>query len=297
MRTYFDCIPCFVRQALDSVRLATDDKNVQEQVIRQTLSLACKMNLRDNPPAMAQKIHRIIRELTGVEDPYLQIKNRFNKSALQMYPELKQRVESSADPFETAVRLAIAGNVIDLGVKSELEESSIEKTIAQSLTAPLDMDVLEEFRSATARAKDILYLGDNAGEIVFDRLLIEQLPCRNITFTIKASPIINDATIEDAIIAGLTDIVDVIDNGSDAPGTILDSCSETFRRRFDEADLVVAKGQGNYETLSDANKNIFFILKAKCAVIARDLGREVGEMILRKSRAFNDNVDLVKEAK
>ena len=297
MKTYFDCIPCLVRQTLDSVKLATDDKNVQEQVIRETLSLACKMDLRDSPPAMAQKIHRTIRELTGVEDPYLQIKNRFNKLALQMYPELKQQVESSADPFETAVRLAIAGNIIDLGAKSELEESSIEQTIAQSLTAPLDMDVLEDFRSATARAKDILYLGDNAGEIVFDRLLIEQLPCRNITFTVKASPIINDATMEDAIIAGLTDIVNIIDNGSDAPGTILDNCSETFRRRFDEADLVIAKGQGNYETLSDVNKNIFFILKAKCSVIARGLGCEVGEMILRKSKALNDVVDLVEEAK
>jgi len=297
MKTYFDCIPCLVRQTLDSVKLATDDKNVQEQVIRETLSLACKMDLRDSPPAMAQKIHRTIRELTGVEDPYLQIKNRFNKLALQMYPELKQQVESSADPFETAVRLAIAGNVIDLGVKSELEESSIEKTIAQSLTTPLDMDVLEDLRSATAQAKDILYLGDNAGEIVFDRLLIEQLPCRNIIFAVKASPIINDATIEDAIIAGLTDIVDVIDNGSDAPGTILDDCSETFRRRFDEADLVIAKGQGNYETLSDVNKKAFFILKAKCPVIARDLGCEVGEMILRKSETFNDIVDLVKDVK
>jgi len=297
MKTYFDCIPCLVRQTLDSVKLATDDKNVQEQVIRETLSLACKMNLRDSPPAMAQKIHRTIRELTGVEDPYLQTKNRFNKLALQMYPELKQQVESSADPFETAVRLAIAGNIIDLGVKSELEESSIEQTIAQSLTAPLDMDVLEDFKSTTARAKDILYLGDNAGEIVFDRLLIEQLPCRNITFTVKASPVINDATMEDAIIAGLTDIVDVIDNGSDAPGTILEDCSESFRNRFESANLVIAKGQGNYETLSDVNKNIFFILKAKCPVIARDLGCEVGEMILRKSKAFNDVVDLVEEAK
>jgi uncharacterized protein with ATP-grasp and redox domains len=292
MRTYFDCIPCLVRQALDSVRLATDDKNIQEGVIRETLSLACKMDLRDSPPAMAQKIHRIIRELTGVEDPYLQIKNRFSKSALQMYPELKQRIESSADPFETAVRLAIAGNVIDLGVKSELEESSIEKTIAQSLTTTLEMDVLEDFRSATARAKDILYLGDNAGEIVFDRLLIEQLPCRNITFAVKASPVINDATMEDAIIAGLTDIVDVIDNGSDAPGTILDDCSETFRRRFDEADLVIAKGQGNYESLNDTDKPIFFILRAKCRVVAQHLGCKIGSPILVKN-----NVNILNEKK
>lgn len=297
MQTYFDCIPCFVRQVLDSVRMTTDDEQIHEKVLREVLRLACKMDLRQSPPAMAQKIHRFIREITGTKDPYLEVKNRCNKLALQMYPQLRGRIETSADPLETAVRLAIAGNIIDFGVNSTLEQSQVEKTIAESLTAPLDMEALEAFRNATAKAKDILYLGDNAGEIVFDRLLIEQLPCKNITFVVKGSPILNDAMLEDAQIAGLTDIIDVIDNGSDASGTILGSCSEAFRRRFDESDLVVAKGQGNYETLSDVDKDIFFILKAKCLVIARHLGCKIGEMILRKSEAFNDVVDLVKEAK
>lgn len=284
MRTYFDCIPCFVRQALDSVRLITDNEQIQEQVVREVLRLASKMDLRQSPPAMAQRIHRMIRKLTGVHDPYLQVKNRFNKLALQMYPELKERVETSADPFETAVRLAIAGNIVDLGVKSGLTESQIEKTIAQSLTDPLDTEALKEFRSATNGTKDILYLGDNAGEIAFDRLLIEQLPTENITFVVKADPVINDATIEDAQMVGLTDIVSVIDNGSDAPGTILEACSQDFQRRFDKADSVIAKGQGNYETLSDVNKDIFFILRAKCPVIARHLGREIGSMVLVKNK-------------
>jgi len=297
MRTYFDCIPCFVRQALDSARLITDDEQIHEQVIRGVLRLASRMDLRQSPPAMAQKIHRLIHKLTGVEDPYLQTKNRFNQLALKMYPELREQVQASTDPFETAVRLAIAGNIIDLGVKSGLAESQVERTITRSLTESLDMEALKEFRNATAQAKDILYIGDNAGEIVFDRLLIEQLPCENITFVVKAGPIINDATMEDAEIVGLTDIVTVIDNGSDAPGTILESCSEAFRRRFDEADLVIAKGQGNYETLSDVDKDIFFILRAKCPVIAQHLGCEIGQMILRRSDAFNDIVDLVKEAK
>ena len=265
--------------------------------MREVLRLASKMDLRQSPPAMAQKIHRLIRKLTGVQDPYLQTKDRFNKLALKMYPELRKKVEASADPFETAIRLAIAGNIIDMGVKTGLAESQVEETITQSLTDPLDIKALKGFRKATTQAKDILYLGDNAGEIVFDRLLIEQLPCEKITFVVKAGPIINDATMEDAEIVGLTDIVSVIDNGSDAPGTILEDCSEMFRRRFNEADLVIAKGQGNYETLSDVDKDIFFILRAKCPVIARHLGREVGQMILRKSDALNDIIDLVKEAK
>ncbi len=280
MRTYFDCVPCFVRQVLDSVRMTTDDEQIQEKVLRQALSLASKMDMSQSPPAMAQKIHRFIREITGVKDPYLEVKNRFNKLALRMYPELKQQVETSADPLETAVRLAIAGNIIDFGVNSVIEQSQVEKTIAESLTEPLDMEAMEEFRDATSQAEDILYLGDNTGEIVFDRLLIEQLPYEKITFAVKGCPILNDATIEDAQIVGLTDIVNVIDNGSDAPGTILESCSEAFRRRFDKSDLIIAKGQGNFETLCDVDKNLFFMLRPKCVVLARHLGCEIGSLVL-----------------
>ena len=295
MQTYLDCVPCFVRQVLDSVKMTTDDEQIHEKVLREALCLASKMDLQQSPPAMAQKIHRFIRELTGVQDPYLQVKNRFNKFALKMYPDMKERIETSADPLETAVRLAIAGNIIDLGVKSGLAESQVERTITRSLTESLDMEALEEFRTATAQAKDILYLGDNAGEIVFDRLLIEQLPCKNITFVVKAGPIINDATMQDAEMTGLTDTVSVIDNGSDAPGTILESCSEDFRSRFAGADLVIAKGQGNYETLSDADKNIFFVLKAKCPVIAQHLGCEIGCLVLTKNNAKISNEEYLKE--
>jgi len=297
MRTYFDCIPCFVRQALDSARLITDDEQIHEQVLRGVLRLASKMDLRQSPPAMAQKIHRMIRKLTGVEDPYLQTKDRFNQLALKMYPELREQVRASTDPLETAVRLAIAGNIIDLGVKTSIKEPDIEEIINNSLTADFDDKALEDFRNATKQAEKILYLADNAGELVFDRLLIEQLPCEKVTVVVKGRPVINDATMEDAELAGLTDIVTVIDNGSDAPGTILESCSEAFRRRFDESDLVIAKGQGNYETLSDVDKEVFFILRAKCPVIAQHLGCEIGQMILRRSDTFNDIVDLVKETK
>ncbi|MFC1635518.1 DUF89 domain-containing protein, partial [Planctomycetota bacterium] len=233
-----------------------------------------------NPPAMAQKIHRFIREITGIRDPYLDVKNRFNKLALQMYPELRERIDTSTDPLETAVRLAIAGNIIDFGVNSAVEPSQVERTITESLTDPLDRESLEAFRHAISQAEKILYLGDNAGEIVFDRLLIERLPCEKITFVVKGGPILNDAVIEDAQIVGLTDMVDVIDNGSDAPGNILENCSETFRRRFDESDLIIAKGQGNYETLSDVDKNIFFLVRPKCSVLARHLGREIGSLVL-----------------
>ena len=291
MKIFLDCIPCFVRQALDSARLVTDDEQIHEKVVREVLRLSADLDMSQSPPAIGQKIHQLIRKMIGNNDPYHRIKEQFNNLALKLYPELEERVRESEDPFATATRLAIAGNIIDFGVKTSLAESDVEKTIEQSFNGHLNDSKIQEFKFAVAEAGKILYLADNAGEIVFDRLLIEQLPVEKVTVVVKGDPVINDATMEDAETAGLTNILAVIDNGSDAPGTILETCSQTFRDRFEDADLIIAKGQGNYETLSDLDKNIFFILKAKCPVIARDLGCEIGEMILKKSKGFNCRKD------
>ena len=283
MRTYFDCAQCFVRQALDAARLLTDDEAIHEKVLRKVLSESSEMDFYKSPPVMGQRIHRLIRELLGNDDPYRQIKDRSNRLAMKLYPELKKKIEQSSDLLETAVRFAIAGNIIDLGVNSQLDESIIYKTIEDSMKSALFPNTINDFRNAVDQATDILYLGDNAGEIVFDRLLIEQLPYEKVTFVVRGSPVINDATLVDARFAGITDIVEVIDNGSDAPGTILEDCSPAFCARFEKADLIIAKGQGNYESLSDIKKNILFVLIAKCPVIARDIGCDVGNMVLKTS--------------
>ncbi len=282
MKTFFDCIPCFVRQALDSVRLVTDDEVVHERLLREVLRAASAMDLRQSPPAMGQHIHRLIRRLTRQRDPYGEIKQRHNRLALELYPKLRALVRGSGSPLETALRLAIAGNVIDLGVNARLDESSVSEAIEGALSAPLNGDV-GAFAEAVSSARRILYLADNAGEIAFDRLLIEQMPVEKVTLAVRGAPVINDATIVDAQVAGIPGLVEVIDNGSDAPGTILEDCSPEFRRRFDQADLIVAKGQGNYETLGDVPKDIFFVLKAKCPVIARHLGCHVGSLVLQRS--------------
>jgi uncharacterized protein with ATP-grasp and redox domains len=284
MKTYLDCIPCFVRHCLEAVQMTTDDEQIREQVLRRALRLASEVDYCQSPPATAQRMHRFIREVTGVRDPYFDVKSRFNKLALKMHTELKKLIESSVDPRATAVRLAIAGNIIDSGVNLEISPEKVEDAVSESLRRPLDSQALEEFNQATGQARDILYLGDNAGEIVFDRLLIEQLPCEKITFVVRGGPILNDVLAEDAEAVGLTDIVRVIDNGSDAPGTILADCSEEFRRRFEGADAVIAKGQGNYETLSDVDRDMFFMLQPKCKVLVEHLGREMGSLALIHKR-------------
>lgn len=283
MKTYLDCVLCIVRGALVDARLSTPDKKMQEQVFRYVLQATSQMDFNDPPPVMVQSVHRTIRKLTGCDDPYKKVKDHFNRFALKIYPTLKEKIDRSSLPFETAIRLSIAGNIIDFGANSEIKESLVHETIECALTQPISGD-LEGFREAVNTARNILFLGDNAGEIVFDRLFIEQIPIQDITYVVRGGPIMNDATMTDAIVVGMTDLVDVIDNGSDAPGTILDDCSGTFLKRFDQADLIIAKGQGNYETLSNVDKNIFFLMKAKCNVIASEIGCEIGDLVIFKNK-------------
>lgn len=286
MKTYLDCMPCFVRQSLEAIRHATEDRSVHEQVVKAILQLTGSMDMRQSPPAVGQQIHRWVRNLSGNPDPYRQVKEKFNRIALDMYPELRQRVNRADNPLETAIRLAIAGNIIDFGVFGDVQKSDLDKTIDRCIQEDFDITVLEEFKEAIQAAGRILYLADNAGEIVFDRLLIEQLPLEKITVAVKGSPVINDATMADAEAVGLTAMVKVIDNGSDAPGTLLPCCSESFRYAFENADLIIAKGQGNYETLSDRDSPIYFLLKVKCPVIAEHIGCRTGRMFFQKTVVF-----------
>jgi damage-control phosphatase, subfamily I len=284
MKTYLDCIPCFLRQALEAARMVSDDPELHQRVLRSVLSAVARMDLRQAPPAMAREIHQIIRAASGDPDPYRGVKDSSNELVLGLLPGLRRRVAESSDPLQTAIRLAIAGNVIDYGVRSDLTDEQVRGAIAWSLEAPLDLEALEALRAEILRAGSILYLADNAGEIVCDRLLLELLPLERVVLAVKGSPVINDATRADAVAAGLTELVQVVDNGSDVPGTILSRCSESFRRSFYAADLVIAKGQGNYETLSEADRRVYLLFKAKCPVIARDVGREVGELVIARSR-------------
>ena len=281
MKTYLDCVPCIIRQTLDALRLATPDETVQQRILSEVLRAAAEMDTRRSPPEMSQWIHRRIREQIGQIDPYRRIKDRFNRMALDLYPTLREWVDESNRPMETAVRLAIAGNVIDFGVTSRLSESEVRQSVTHALSASLDADVDEFFREISDAGR-ILYLADNAGEIVFDRLLIEQILPKKVTVAVRGAAVINDVTMTDAEDAGITELAEVIDNGSDAPGTILDDCSQSFRNRFDEADLIIAKGQGNYETLSEVDKHIYFLLKVKCPVVARDIGCQMDSLVLRR---------------
>ncbi|MFA4973972.1 MAG: ARMT1-like domain-containing protein [bacterium] len=279
MKASLDCIPCFIRQSLDAARMVSGDPAVHERILREVLGWSRDIELSDPPPVLGQRIHKFLRETSGADDPYRAVKDRLNRMAMSLLPGLRDDVESSPDPLAMAVRLAIAGNVIDMGARDSVTEEDVRRSIDDALAGTLAGDY-DRFRRSAAESRSILYLGDNAGEIVFDHLLVEQLPRGRVTFVVRGSPVINDATLADARATGLDEIVKVIDNGSDAPGTLLEHCSPEFRCCFDDADMIIAKGQGNFESLSEVPRNIFFLFKVKCPVIGGRVGLPVGTNVL-----------------
>jgi damage-control phosphatase, subfamily I len=283
MKTSLDCIPCLMRQALDAARLVSTDSAVHGQIIRDILRWGGEIDLEQSPPAMSQRIHHRLREITGANDPYREAKNRLNHVAMELIPALRAEIESASDPLLMAARLAIAGNRIDMGIFGNLTEEDVRQAVKQAFTEPFYGE-MDQFRQAVEQAQSILYLADNAGEIAFDRLLVERILPERVTFVVRGAPVINDATFADAQAVGLDQIVHVIGNGSDAPGTILDDCSQEFNSRFDDANLIIAKGQGNFETLSHEPRNLFFLFKVKCPLVADHVHQPVGTQMLVQSR-------------
>jgi uncharacterized protein with ATP-grasp and redox domains len=283
MNTYLDCIPCFLRQALEAARNATEDAGIHEQVLRDTLRMVGGLDLDRTPPFVGQAIHRRVRELTGTQDPYAAAKRHFNRLALDTLPELRAVVRQAPDRLLAAAEFAVAANAIDMGIAATYTDSEVRAALQGASGETLVGD-WAEFQAAVADASDILYLGDNAGEIVIDRLLVEELGPERVTLAVRGAPVLNDATMADALEVGMQDLVEVVGNGSDAPGTILADCSEAFRRRFARADLIIAKGQGNFETLSGAEANLVFLFKVKCPVIARHVGLPLGAHALVRQK-------------
>ncbi len=280
MKIYLDCYPCFIRQALHAARLAGGNPSEQHRVVLETMKLLRDLRSGTTPPEMACLVHRMVRGEISAEDPYGKVKTESTRAALDMYPELKRLVACGADPLDTAIRLSIAGNIIDFGV-GEFHADLLE-TVERVLKQPYAIDDGGKLRSALEKADHVLFLADNAGETVFDRVLVEQLPIP-VVYAVKGAPTLNDATVEDAVAAGVDSAARIIDNGTDVPGTVLPMCSREFVEIFEAAPLVVAKGQANYESLSCAGSKVFCLLQIKCPVIAEDIGAPEGGIVVRQS--------------
>lgn len=276
MKTYLDCIPCFVNQALRAGRMATKD-DIRIKALMDHIGCRIKdVSLSDTPPEMGLIIYDEIHKITGIDDPFKQEKKDHINEALRLLPKLEKRTASADDPLLTAIRIAIAGNVMDLGMNKHFH---IERDLEKILEQDFGICDIEAFREQLAASKNVLYLGDNAGESVFDRILIGALGVQ-VTYVVRGKAIINDVTYQDAIDSGLDKVAEIISSGSPAPATILKLCNEDFLERFEAADMIISKGQGNYEGLSETTRPVFFLLKAKCPVIARDIGVEEDDIVL-----------------
>jgi uncharacterized protein with ATP-grasp and redox domains len=278
MRTYLDCLPCFVDQALRAGRIATDDETKLKRLVDDVGSMLRDIPLENTPPETGQLVYEKVREITGEFDPYKGLKEESTRKALALYPSLKQQVENSDDKLLTAIRIAIAGNMMDFGPR---EKFDIEKELDEVLTKEFAICDYDTFKYQLDKTKEILYLGDNAGEAVFDKILIDELK-KPVRYAVRAVPVINDVTYEDAIQAGIDKVATIVSSGTSAPGTILKTCTAAFREIYTNSNFIISKGQGNYEGLSNEKRPIFFLLKAKCYVIAHDLGVNVGDIILKE---------------
>ncbi|MFZ3131506.1 MAG: ARMT1-like domain-containing protein [Desulfosporosinus sp.] len=281
MNVVLDCIPCYIRQMINTLAQTEIPDEKARQIIYQTLPIFPRLDPQGTPAENSTIILRKVNELLGIEDPFYTAKKESNELALKLLPQLKERIRLSPDPLFTSLQIAVAGNIIDMGI---LKDFDVERSIREAMVKNFARDDYASFLQRLKEAREILILGDNSGEIAFDRLLAEQLSELGIevTYVVKDRPILNDATMEDAAYVGMLEQIRVISNGSGFLGTILKDCSEEFKQAYQKADIVISKGQANYESLEalgKEDKRLYFLLRAKCEIVAKNLGVQLGEMV------------------
>ncbi len=280
MRAYPACVPCLVNQGLNAVRRLNLGPEKEKEIALRAVKFLSQFDALDRSPAYyAYFIQRIVKEIAGTEDPFREQKEIANRKALELLPKVEKMVSGDED-LEKAVRISALGNYIDFAIRGELE---IEKDIMALAGESFVVWDYERLKEKLQKAKSVFIIGDNAGEIVFDKPLVRVLKEMGIevVYGVKGKPILNDATLEDAEKVSMTKLCKVIDNGSDKVGTWLEDCSKEFLDHFYRSDVVISKGQANFETLSSADRDIFFLLVAKCDPIAKETGGEVRRFILR----------------
>ncbi|MDD2654838.1 MAG: ARMT1-like domain-containing protein, partial [Candidatus Omnitrophica bacterium] len=244
--------------------------------------------MNECPPYMGRILYKLVSKITGVKDPFKKIKMQSNRMALKLYPELKKKIRKSSDSLLTAVTLAIVGNIIDYGAKHSFDIDKETKAILNP-----DFDVhnthrkaifdYDAFKKALDNTDSVLYIADNAGEVVFDKVLIEEMN-KKVIYVVRENPIINDALKEDAIICGIDKVARITSSGCDGPGVMLQYCNKKFLKLFNSAQMIISKGQGNFEALSNVkSRPIFFLFRVKCDVVGRHLGFQIGDIILKSN--------------
>lgn len=285
MKVKYDCIECLTKQTITLAKKMTKDEVIQQNIISFGLKTLGEHSFKVAPPLITGLVYEYAQEQTGVMDAFEFEKREHNDIAKKMIESMNliEKVNKSQAPFDTAVRLSISGNIIDFSVGYDIDAALVKRSVDLCLIADIHGEPIHTLQEAINKANKILILSDNAGEIVFDQLLINQMPREKCIYAVKGGPIVNDATMNDAVEVGMTDLLQVVETGSSIQGTILNQCSDEFQKIFEASDLIISKGQANYETLNHlSGKNIYFLLRAKCTCIADEIGCENNDFVIVK---------------
>ena len=279
-----DCEQCLRRQAEKMLKKHhISDIEAKETIDLFNQYLSKHRNNNILTPEVATYLHRLIKKKANTVDLYKKEKEQYNQLMLDLENDIREVINNSENPFQTALRYALAGNIIDFGPP---ESFDVMETLSSAVSKKPAIDHSEILYQELKKASTVLYLGDNAGEIVLDKIFISVIGHPNLWFATRGAPVINDVTVEDAEKTGMTKITRVISNGYDAPSTLLDHCSQEFQKLFEEADIIISKGQGNLEgLLNNRKKKIFFLLMVKCEIIGELIGIEKKNSVV----FFNQN--------
>ncbi len=284
-----DCIPCILTMALTSIRKLSLDEVSFRTLYGKVLEIpSLRGELWDvTSPEVIESFMKLIVDATGAPDPFKDIKFNQNKRIMEIVPFLKKIVNEAPDPLYLAVNLAILGNTIDLMMGDR--PTDIENFITEKLTDTVSEKAYLNFREKLKASRSLAYLGDNAGEIVFDKILIELIMERydtDMVFVVRSVPTLNDATLNEARAIGLDEVVKVVENGIDGPcpGTIISRCSAEVRELVEQADMIISKGGGNFDALEgerrDVRNKIAFMLLSKCGPYCDFFGVHMHKPIL-----------------
>ena len=278
MKIQTECLHCLLRQVTDAVLMTDADEETRHNIMKKQLEILSDYESYASPPHIAGPMHNCVRAVSGCYDPYYNIKEKDMATAKANFPLVEEYIAPKDDPLYWGVKAACAGNTLDSAANPG---GSFKETMEAELDTPYGICDIELLRERLKTAKKVLILADNSGETYFDVLMLRALGDVEIIYAVRDCPSINDATVEIAERSGIGKYARIISSGSTAPGTILSEATAEFRDIFDTADVIISKGQGNYEALDDANREIFYLFKVKCPVISRHFGVEIGKYVIK----------------
>ncbi len=276
-----DCLVCLFNQALRVSKAINCNERCADEILQKIALEISKLSVSQTPPEAAAILYPEISQIVGKEDLYEEKKIESTNKAFEFIDFVKSEINNSPDKIDAALKAAVAGNVIDFATEVMF---NIDKEIEKIFHADFAIDDKKLFAQKLKTAKTLLIIGDNAGEHVFDKIMIETIkdiyPDLEVYYAVRGKPIINDVTTVEAKAIDLDKVCEIVDSGVDTPGFVYERANEKMKRLYDECDLILAKGMGNFECMEDKkDKRLFFLFKVKCSVVASTIDKNIGDLI------------------